>query len=239
MGRAALHRPHSNRSGCRRHAEADRRHRLRRARSVAGNAAGGRADRIWARPATSAHLDGPTAKGEVSTRSWLTRSDRAARSVVPSIAQADRPSDRAGFEAVAARLSRMTPRSAAGLRLCYHNHAFEFGQDRNGTRWLDVLMRGTAEAGLLLQLDVFWASIAGRTQSLFSASTRPRRVAAPQGQGPQRGDQPGGVRLADGLRRSRRRGAGLPRHPRARRARRECGTTSSSRTRRPAIRSRA
>jgi sugar phosphate isomerase/epimerase len=111
----------------------------------------------------SAHLDGPTAKGD-GLDTFLVDAKRAGVRdlVVPSIAQADRPSDPAGVEAVAARLSRMTHAvTAAGLRLCYHNHAFEFGQDRDGRRWLDVLMRGTAEAGLQLQLDVFWASIGG------------------------------------------------------------------------------
>jgi len=111
----------------------------------------------------SAHLDGPTAKGD-GLDTFLVDAKRAGLRdlVVPSIAQAERPSDGAGFEAVAARLSRMAQAvHAAGLRLCYHNHAFEFGRDRDGTRWLDLLMRGTAEAGLQLQLDVFWASIGG------------------------------------------------------------------------------
>jgi sugar phosphate isomerase/epimerase len=111
----------------------------------------------------SAHLDEPTAKGD-GLDAFLFEAKRAGLRdlVVPYIAQADRPSDRAGFEAVAARLARMARAvTAAGLRLCYHNHAFEFGRDRDGTRWLDVLMRGTAEAGMQLQLDVFWASIGG------------------------------------------------------------------------------
>jgi sugar phosphate isomerase/epimerase len=111
----------------------------------------------------SAHLDGPTAKGD-GLEAFLADAKRVGLRdlVVPSIAQGDRPSDRAGSAAVAARLSRMAQTAAAaGLQLCYHNHAFEFGRDRDGTRWLDVLMRGTAEAGMQLQLDVFWASIAG------------------------------------------------------------------------------
>jgi sugar phosphate isomerase/epimerase len=111
----------------------------------------------------SAHLDEPTARGS-GLDTFLVDAKRAGLRdlVVPYIAQAERPSDRAGFEAVAARLSRMAVAvHAAGLRLCYHNHAFEFGRDRDGTRWLDVLMGGTVEAGLQLQLDVFWASIGG------------------------------------------------------------------------------
>ena len=111
----------------------------------------------------SAHLDGPTAKGE-GLEAFLADAKRLGLQyvVVPFVPPAERPTDRAGFDAVAARLSRMArATSAAGLQLCYHNHAFEFGQDRDGTRWLDVLMQGTAEAGMQLQLDVFWAAIAG------------------------------------------------------------------------------
>jgi sugar phosphate isomerase/epimerase len=111
----------------------------------------------------SVHLDGSTAKGE-GFEALLADAKRLSIRyvVVPFVPPAERPTDRAGFDTIAARLSRMArAASAAGLQLCYHNHAFEFGQDRDGTRWLDVLMSGTAEAGMLLQLDVFWASIAG------------------------------------------------------------------------------
>ena len=109
------------------------------------------------------HLDGATAKGD-GFESFLTQAMRHGIRyvVVPFVAPADRPADRAGFDAIAARLTRMArAASTAGLQLCYHNHAFEFGQDRDGTRWLDVLMQGTAEGGMHLQLDVFWAAIAG------------------------------------------------------------------------------
>lgn len=111
----------------------------------------------------SMHLDGPAAKGE-GLDAVLADAKRLGIGdvVVPYVPPAERPSERAGFDAIAARLSRMTRSAkAAGLQLCYHNHAFEFGRDRDGTRWLDVLMDGTAKAGMQLQLDVFWASIAG------------------------------------------------------------------------------
>jgi len=49
---------------------------------------------------------------------------------------------------------------AAGLMLCYHNHAFEFGP-LDGTSPLEVLM-DHFEVGLVgLELDVFWSSVAG------------------------------------------------------------------------------
>jgi sugar phosphate isomerase/epimerase len=112
---------------------------------------------------TSVHLDGPTEKGE-GFEAFLAQAKRVGLQyvVVAYIPPAEQPADRAGFDAIAARLSRMArSATAAGLRLCYHNHAFEFGPDGTGMRWLDVLMRGTAEAGMQLQLDVFWASIGG------------------------------------------------------------------------------
>lgn len=114
-------------------------------------------------PIVSIHLDGPTARGEGFDPLLAQAKTLGARDVVmPYIPPADRPTTRAGFEAIAVRLSAMArAASGAGLRLCYHNHAFEFGQDKDGTRWLDVLMQGTAAAGMWLQLDVFWATIAG------------------------------------------------------------------------------
>jgi sugar phosphate isomerase/epimerase len=112
---------------------------------------------------TSVHLAGPTAKGE-GLDSFLADAKRFGLRfvVVPFVPPDERPTDRAGFDAIAARLSQMARATAsAGLQLCYHNHAFEFGKDADGTRWLDVLMRGTADAGMQLELDVFWASFAG------------------------------------------------------------------------------
>jgi len=82
--------------------------------------------------------------------------------VVPYMAPGDRPRDRAGFMEIARRLSRMTDQARkAGLELAYHNHAFEFGTGPGGERWLDLIMRETAASGMKLELDVFWASVAG------------------------------------------------------------------------------
>lgn len=49
---------------------------------------------------------------------------------------------------------------SAGLTLCYHNHAFEF-EPLNGTTGLDMLMKETHKGLVFLELDVFWASVAG------------------------------------------------------------------------------
>jgi sugar phosphate isomerase/epimerase len=49
---------------------------------------------------------------------------------------------------------------AAGLKLCYHNHSFEF-QPMGGTTGLDVMMKETHKSLVSLELDIFWVSVAG------------------------------------------------------------------------------
>jgi sugar phosphate isomerase/epimerase len=50
--------------------------------------------------------------------------------------------------------------NAAGLKLCYHNHAFEF-EPKDGTTGLDVMMKETHKDLVGLELDIFWVSVAG------------------------------------------------------------------------------
>lgn len=47
-----------------------------------------------------------------------------------------------------------------GLRLCYHNHAHEF-ETYDGDYALDILLQGTSEDHLALQLDICWANVGG------------------------------------------------------------------------------
>jgi len=49
---------------------------------------------------------------------------------------------------------------AAGLKLCYHNHAFEF-EPMGGTTGLDVMLKETQKSLVSLELDIFWVSVAG------------------------------------------------------------------------------
>ncbi len=74
------------------------------------------------------------------------------------------PRDRGGVEMIrklgaslnsAGELARK-----AGLRLCYHNHAFEYQPTPDG-RLLDVLMKTTDPSLVSLELDVMWARVAG------------------------------------------------------------------------------
>jgi sugar phosphate isomerase/epimerase len=49
---------------------------------------------------------------------------------------------------------------AAGLKLCYHNHAFEF-EPMGGTTGLDVMLKEAQKSLVSLELDIFWVSVAG------------------------------------------------------------------------------
>jgi sugar phosphate isomerase/epimerase len=74
------------------------------------------------------------------------------------------PQDRGGAD-VMRRLGETLNKAGetarqAGMRLCYHNHAFDFAPAGNGTL-LDALL-GTADPKLVgLELDIMWAQVAG------------------------------------------------------------------------------
>ena len=66
-----------------------------------------------------------------------------------------------GMRKVAARLNEAGRKCrAAGIRLCYHNHAFEF-EPLEGSSPFQVLLDQTDKALVGIELDVFWASVAG------------------------------------------------------------------------------
>lgn len=111
----------------------------------------------------SVHLSGPTAAGEgLAAFAAQARAHGVRHLVVPFVPPADRPREGDGLRRLGQRLARMAGVAReAGLELGYHNHAFEFAAGADGARWLDVLMRETAAAGMKLQLDVFWAAVAG------------------------------------------------------------------------------
>jgi sugar phosphate isomerase/epimerase len=82
------------------------------------------------------------------------------RIVVPWLPDAER-STTADVRRVAAELGRMAKAcDDRGIRLGYHNHAFEF-EPLDGTTVWDVLLEslpGTVE----LEIDVYWVAVAGR-----------------------------------------------------------------------------
>lgn len=74
------------------------------------------------------------------------------------------PAQRGGLEAIkklAAKLNMAGKLSKAlGVRMCYHNHAFEF-EPMQGTTPFDTLLKETDRNLVSLELDVFWVSVAG------------------------------------------------------------------------------
>lgn len=87
--------------------------------------------------------------------------------VCPVIPQGRRQ-DAAGWRSVAEALNRAGERCAArGLRLGYHNHAFEFevvpGAEAGGgaNRGLDLLLGGTDPALVFWEPDVYWIAKGG------------------------------------------------------------------------------
>jgi len=74
------------------------------------------------------------------------------------------PSERGGLD-VFKKLADMLNKSgekakAAGLTLCYHNHAFEF-EPMGGTTGLELMLKETQKSLVSLELDIFWVSVAG------------------------------------------------------------------------------
>ena len=76
------------------------------------------------------------------------------------------PKDRGGVEAIkklAANLNKAGEKAtAAGLKLCYHNHAFEFAPaGGDGGMLIDVLMANTDPQHVGWEMDIFWVSVTG------------------------------------------------------------------------------
>lgn len=65
------------------------------------------------------------------------------------------------FKRLADTLNKAGEKSkAAGLTLCYHNHAFEF-EPMGGTTGLELMLKETQKSLVSLELDIFWVSVAG------------------------------------------------------------------------------
>jgi sugar phosphate isomerase/epimerase len=75
------------------------------------------------------------------------------------------PNERGGLDVIkklAETLSRAGEKCrSAGLRLCYHNHSFEFEPMRGGTPF-ETLMSNTDPNLVALEMDLFWVSVAGQ-----------------------------------------------------------------------------
>lgn len=74
------------------------------------------------------------------------------------------PADRGGPDFFRATADKMNHAAElchkAGLKFAYHNHAFEFG-GKQGERAIDIFRERLDPKLVSLELDVFWASVAG------------------------------------------------------------------------------
>jgi len=75
------------------------------------------------------------------------------------------PADRGGPDFFRATADKMNHAAElchkAGLKFAYHNHAFEFGGNK-GERPIDIFRERLDPKLVSLELDVFWASVAGQ-----------------------------------------------------------------------------
>jgi len=76
------------------------------------------------------------------------------------------PADRGGVEVIKKLAETLNSAGAkckaAGMQLCYHNHAFEFEPVAGGKgNLLDVLMTATDPATVGLEFDIMWAAVGG------------------------------------------------------------------------------
>jgi sugar phosphate isomerase/epimerase len=88
--------------------------------------------------------------------------------VIPWLDEKDRPNLDA-YRRIADRLNRAgEAASRAGLRLAYHNHAFEFTRMENRLPY-DVLLEATDPAHVLLELDLYWITKGGQDPLAYFA----------------------------------------------------------------------
>ncbi len=74
--------------------------------------------------------------------------------IVPAVPQDQRTQSAAGWQALGARLSEHAEAlKAAGLKLAWHNHAFEYVKLNDGSRPIEHLLRG---ANVLWEPDLGW-----------------------------------------------------------------------------------
>ena len=87
------------------------------------------------------------------------------------------PDERGGLDVIkklAEKLNRAGEKCrAAGLRFCYHNHAFEF-EPMGGSMPMRVLMENTDSKLVGFEVDVFWVSVAGHDPAEMLAHLKGR-----------------------------------------------------------------
>lgn len=97
--------------------------------------------------------------------------------IVPWLPMGERPATAAGWRAVGARLAVVGDRlNAAGLRLAYHNHEFEFLR-YDGRAALDCLFDAATPAQLGWEADLGWVARAGADPRAEALARAERLVA--------------------------------------------------------------
>ncbi len=92
----------------------------------------------------------------------IARSFDMAAVIVPFLPPDQRPTDTAGWQALAATLAEAgRPIIDAGYAYGWHNHNFEFVPLDDGTMPLDIIMAGSND--ISLELDLAWVQVAGQS----------------------------------------------------------------------------
>jgi sugar phosphate isomerase/epimerase len=119
--------------------------------------------------AVSCHLPTPILNGKWGNAkpvSWSEAIDLTQKAglkfvCIPYIAPAERGKKLDDFREMADKLNKAGEQvGKAGMKLCYHNHAFEFAA-MEGSRPIDILIEKTDAKLVGIELDVFWVSVAG------------------------------------------------------------------------------
>ncbi|SLN58503.1 sugar phosphate isomerase/epimerase family protein [Roseisalinus antarcticus] len=97
--------------------------------------------------------------------------------MVPAIPPEMRPTDAAGWAAFGKRLAEAgKPVLDAGFRFGWHNHAFEFDTVDGDLLPLDLILAGSDDLGI--ELDLGWVRVAGHDPVEWIAKYGPRMIAA-------------------------------------------------------------
>ena len=118
----------------------------------------------------SCHLPTPILNGKWGNAkpvSWSEAIDLTQKAglkfvVIPYVAPAERGKKLDDFREMADRLNKAGEQvRKAGMKLCYHNHAFEFAAMED-SRPIDILIEKTDPKLVGIELDVFWVNVAGK-----------------------------------------------------------------------------
>ena len=119
--------------------------------------------------AVSCHLPTPILNGKWGNAkpvSWSEAIDLTQKAglkfvVIPYVAPAERGKKLDDFREMADKLNKAGELAKkAGMKLCYHNHAFEFAKE-GGKTLLDHLMDAADPKTVQLEMDVMWVTVAG------------------------------------------------------------------------------